>query len=126
MKPVTKPRFYKNFASNYLEYFDKHQIPDKQIAVMHALLTHPSLREPPDFDPRLTVQEKQYLFLAAEGKKYREIAACLQLSLKKSSQCRQGIFQKLHCKNISSAIILSLHYGEISSLELITLLQILP
>jgi DNA-binding CsgD family transcriptional regulator len=77
------------------------------------LLSNTWIRQPICFDLRLSAQEKQCLYLSAQGKGLKEIAAFLKVSIRRATQYRQSIFQKLGCKNITSAIIVGLRFGEI-------------
>ena len=103
-----------NFARDYLNWLGNSKPTGKQNEVLQALLTHSRQRQARGFDFCLTELEKRCLYLAAEGKRLKETAACLGLSRRKLSQCRQSILQKMGCNNITSAVILGIRYGEIS------------
>ena len=117
---ATPNRFFKNFAQDYLNYLGDRTPTDKQMAVIQALQAHTRIRQAAGHDFRLTAEEKQCLCLAAEGKRLEDIAACLGVSVRKMRQYRQSVLQKFGCKNMTSAIILGLRYGEIGVPEMIT------
>nr|WP_232220221.1 hypothetical protein [Legionella tunisiensis] len=48
------------------------------------------------------------------------MASFLNVSIKRITQYRQSITQKLGCKNITSAIIVGIRYGEIKATDLVT------
>ena len=109
----TPNRFFKNFAQDYLNYLGDSQPTEKQMMVIQALEAHSRIKQSTCVDVRLTAGEKEYLYLAARGKKHQDIAASLKVSLRQISQCRKSVCQKLGCKNVTSAIILGLRFGEI-------------
>ena len=106
-----------NFAKDYLNYLGNRHPTPQQMLVIQALLAHTRLRQAAGHDFQLTQQEKQCLSLAAEGKGPRETAACLGTSIRSIRQSRKSILQKLGCKNMTSAVILGLRYGEIEMLK---------
>jgi DNA-binding CsgD family transcriptional regulator len=110
--------FFKVFAKNYLNYFGNSNPTAKQVSEMQALLSNTWIKQPIGFDLQLTEQEKQCLYLSAQGKGLKEIAAFLKVSLRRVTQYRQSIFEKLECRNISSAIILGLRFGVIKGEDL--------
>lgn len=107
--------FFKTFAKNYLNHLGNGEPTRKQLAEFQDLLSHIWIRQPVCFDLRLTEQERQCLYLSAQGKRLKEIAAFLNVSTKRITQYRQSIIQKLGCKNITSAIIVGIRYGEIKA-----------
>ncbi|HHF7349810.1 TPA: response regulator transcription factor [Legionella feeleii] len=107
--------FFKVFAKNYLDYLGNSNPTHKQLAEIQALLSNTWIRLPICFDLRLSEQEKQCLYLSAQGKEVKEIAAFLKVSTRRVTQHRQSIFQKLNCKNITSAIIVGLRFGVIKA-----------
>lgn len=112
--------FFKTFAKSYLAYLGNNRPTPKQLTEMQALLSNAWIRQPICFDLRLTVQEKQCLYLSAQGKGLKEISAFLNVSIRRVVQLRQSIFQKLNCKNITSAIIVGIRFGEIKASDLLT------
>ncbi|HHF7344298.1 TPA: response regulator transcription factor [Legionella feeleii] len=110
--------FFKVFAKNYLDYLGNSNPTHKQLAEIQALLSNTWIRQPICFDLRLSEQEKQCLYLSAQGKEVKEIAAFLKVSTRRVTQHRQSIFQKLDCKNITSAIIVGLRFGVIKKDDL--------
>ncbi|STX41842.1 lipolytic enzyme / transcription regulator protein [Legionella donaldsonii] len=111
--------FFKVFAKNYLDYLGNSSPTNKQLAEIQALLSNTWIRLPICFDLRLSEQEKQCLYLSAQGKEVKEIAAFLKVSTRRVTQHRQSIFQKLNCKNITSAIIVGLRFGVIKAEHLL-------
>ncbi|MCC5015426.1 MULTISPECIES: response regulator transcription factor [Legionella] len=111
--------FFKVFAKNYLDYLGNSNPTHKQLAEIQALLSNTWIRLPICFDLRLSEQEKQCLYLSAQGKEVKEIAAFLKVSTRRVTQHRQSIFQKLNCKNITSAIIVGLRFGVIKAEHLL-------
>ncbi|HHF7344423.1 TPA: helix-turn-helix transcriptional regulator [Legionella feeleii] len=105
--------FFKVFAKNYLDYLGNSNPTHKQLAEIQALLSNTWIRLPICFDLRLSEQEKQCLYLSAQGKGLKEIAAFLNVSMRRVTQYRQAIFKKLGCRNITSAIIVGIRYGVI-------------
>ncbi|MFW2532288.1 MULTISPECIES: response regulator transcription factor [unclassified Legionella] len=110
--------FFKVFAKNYLAYLGNSNPTSNQLAEIQALLASTWVRQPIHFDLRLSEQEKQCLYLSAQGKELKEIAAFLKVSIRRVTQHRQSIFQKLDCRNITSAIIVGLRFGVISAEDL--------
>src|SRR5271155_3632902 len=86
--------FFKTFAKNYLDYLGNSNPTRKQLAEVQALLSNTWIRQPICFDLRLSEQEKQCLYLSAQGKGLKEIAAFLNVSIRRITQLRQSIFQK--------------------------------
>ncbi|WP_019215261.1 helix-turn-helix transcriptional regulator [Legionella tunisiensis] len=111
--------FFKLFAKNYLDYLGNSNPTPKQLTEMQALLSNTWIRQPIGFDVRLSEQEKQCIYLSAQGKTLKEIAALLKVSTRRVNYCRQSIFQKLGCKNITSAIIVGLRFGVIKAEHLL-------
>lgn len=111
--------FFKVFAKNYLDYLGNSNPTSKQLSEIQALLSHTWIRQPICFDLRLSEQEKQCLYLSAQGKELKEIAGFLKVSLRRVTQYRQSIFQKLDCRNITSAIIVGLRFGVINPEDLL-------
>ncbi|WP_019216543.1 response regulator transcription factor [Legionella tunisiensis] len=111
--------FFKVFAKNYLDYLGNSNPTSKQLSEIQALLSHTWIRQPIFFDLRLSEQEKQCLYLSAQGKGLKEIAAFLKVSIRRVTQYRQSIFQKLDCRNITSAIIVGLRFGVIKAEHLL-------
>ncbi|MFW2532851.1 MULTISPECIES: response regulator transcription factor [unclassified Legionella] len=111
--------FFKVVAKNYLDYLGNSNPTHKQLAEIQALLSNTWIRLPICFDLRLSEQEKQCLYLSAQGKEVKEIAAFLKVSTRRVTQHRQSIFQKLNCKNITSAIIVGLRFGVIKAEHLL-------
>ncbi|KTC98744.1 response regulator transcription factor [Legionella feeleii] len=109
--------FFQVFAKNYLDYLGNSNPTHKQLAEIQALLSNTWIRLPIHFDLRLSEQEKQCLYLSAQGKGLKEIAAFLNVSLRRVTQYRQAIFKKLGCRNITSAIIVGIRYGVIKKGE---------
>ena len=107
--------FFKVFAKNYLDYLGNSNPTAQQLSEIQALLSNAWIRQPISFDLRLSEQEKQCLYLSAQGKGLKEIAAFLQVSIRRITQYRQSIFQKLECGNITSAIIVGLRFGIIKA-----------
>ncbi|MCC5016371.1 response regulator transcription factor [Legionella sp. 31fI33] len=105
--------FFKVFAKNYLDYLGNSNPTHKQLAEIQALLSNTWIRLPICFDLRLSEQEKQCLYLSAQGKGLKEIASFLNVSMRRVTQYRQAIFKKLGCRNITSAIIVGIRYGVI-------------
>ncbi|STX39360.1 response regulator transcription factor [Legionella feeleii] len=105
--------FFKVFAKNYLDYLGNSNPTHKQLAEIQALLSNTWIRLPIHFDLRLSEQEKQCLYLSAQGKGLKEIAVFLEVSMRRVTQYRQAIFKKLGCRNITSAIIVGIRYGVI-------------
>ncbi|KTC96439.1 response regulator transcription factor [Legionella feeleii] len=105
--------FFKVFAKNYLDYLGNSHPTHKQLAEIQALLSNTWIRLPIHFDLRLSEQEKQCLYLSAQGKGLKEIASFLNVSMRRVTQHRQAIFKKLGCRNITSAIIVGIRYGVI-------------
>ncbi|HHF7345564.1 TPA: helix-turn-helix transcriptional regulator [Legionella feeleii] len=105
--------FFKMFAKNYLDYLGNSNPTHKQLAEIQALLSNTWIRLPIHFDLRLSEQEKQCLYLSAQGKGLKEIAVFLEVSMRRVTQYRQAIFKKLGCRNITSAIIVGIRYGVI-------------
>ncbi|HHF7358996.1 TPA: helix-turn-helix transcriptional regulator [Legionella feeleii] len=105
--------FFKVFAKNYLDYLGNSNPTHKQLAEIRALLSNTWIRLPICFDLRLSEQEKQCLYLSAQGKGLKEIASFLNVSMRRVTQYRQAIFKKLGCRNITSAIIVGIRYGVI-------------
>ncbi|WP_019217981.1 response regulator transcription factor [Legionella tunisiensis] len=105
--------FFQVFAKNYLDYLGNSNPTYKQLAEIQALLSNTWIRLPICFDLRLSEQEKQCLYLSAQGKELKEIAVFLNVTLRRVTQYRQAIFQKLGCRNITSAIIVGIRYGVI-------------
>ncbi|MFW2533670.1 MULTISPECIES: response regulator transcription factor, partial [unclassified Legionella] len=101
------------FAKNYLDYLGNSNPTHKQLAEIQALLSNTWIRLPICFDLRLSEQEKQCLYLSAQGKGLKEIASFLNVSMRRVTQYRQAIFKKLGCRNITSAIIVGIRYGVI-------------
>ncbi|CEG61464.1 response regulator transcription factor [Legionella micdadei] len=91
----------------------------KQLAEIQALLSDIWIKQPISIDLHLSQQEKQCLYLSAQGKKFKEIANHLNVSQREISQYRQSILQKLKCKTINSAIIVGIRYGEIKAEDLL-------
>jgi DNA-binding CsgD family transcriptional regulator len=116
---VTDSSFFKVFAKNYLSYLGNSNPTAKQLSEIQALLSNTWIRQPICFDIRLSDQEKQCLYLSAQGKGLKEIARFLKVSLRRVTQHRQSIFQKLECPNITSAIILGLRFGVIKGEDLV-------
>lgn len=111
--------FFKTFAKDYLNHLGNSKPSRKQLADFQDLLSHIWIRQPVCFDLRLTEKERQCLYLSAQGKRLKEIAAFLNVSIKRITQYRQSIIQKLGCKNITSAIIVGIRYGEIKATDLL-------
>ena len=111
--------FFKLFAKNYLDYLGNSNPTAKQLAEIQALLSSTWIRQPICFDVRLSEQEKQCIYLSAQGKSLKEISALLKVSIRRINYCRQSIFQKLGCKNITSAIIVGLRFGVIKAEHLL-------
>ncbi|STX39049.1 response regulator transcription factor [Legionella feeleii] len=111
--------FFKVFAKNYLDYLGNSNPTPKQLAEIQSLLSNIWIRQPICFDLRLSEQEKQCLYLSAQGKEVKEIAAFLKVSTRRVTQHRQSIFQKLDCKNITSAIIVGLRFGAVKTESLL-------
>ncbi|HHF7349947.1 TPA: response regulator transcription factor, partial [Legionella feeleii] len=111
--------FFKVFAKNYLDYLGNSNPTPKQLAEIQSLLSNTWIRQPICFDLRLSEQEKQCLYLSAQGKEVKEIAAFLKVSTRRVTQHRQSIFQKLDCKNITSAIIVGLRFGAVKTESLL-------
>ncbi|WP_412754575.1 response regulator transcription factor [Legionella donaldsonii] len=107
--------FFKVFAKNYLDYLGNSNPTSNQLAEIQALLASTWMRQPIYFDLRLSEQEKQCLYLSAQGKELKDIAAFLKVSIRRVTQHRQSIFQKLNCRNITSAIIVGLRFGVINA-----------
>lgn len=105
--------FFKTFAKNYLHYLGNSNPTPKQLTEMQVLLSSTWIRQPICFDLRLTEREKRCLHLSAQGKTLKEIAAFLKVSAERVTQYRKSICQKLNCKNIASAIIIALRWGEL-------------
>ena len=105
--------FFQVFAKNYLDYLGNSNPTHKQLAEIQALLSNTWIRLPICFDLRLSEQEKQCLYLSAQGKGLKEIASFLNVSMRRVTQYRQAIFKKLGCRNITSAIIVGIRYGVI-------------
>ncbi|WP_131753205.1 response regulator transcription factor [Legionella feeleii] len=105
--------FFQVFAKNYLDYLGNSNPTHKQLAEIQALLSNTWIRLPIHFDLRLSEQEKQCLYLSAQGKGLKEIASFLNVSMRRVTQHRQAIFKKLGCRNITSAIIVGIRYGVI-------------
>ncbi|MFW2561393.1 response regulator transcription factor, partial [Legionella sp. S2E2] len=103
--------FFQVFAKNYLDYLGNSNPTHKQLAEIQALLSNTWIRLPICFDLRLSEQEKQCLYLSAQGKGLKEIASFLNVSMRRVTQYRQAIFKKLGCRNITSAIIVGIRYG---------------
>ena len=105
--------FFKVFAKNYLDYLGNSNPTSNQLAEIQALLASTWIRQLIHFDLRLSEQEKQCLYLSAQGKGLKEIAVFLEVSMRRVTQYRQAIFKKLGCRNITSAIIVGIRYGVI-------------
>ena len=117
---LNQTQFFKVLAKDYLDFLGNSNPSPKQLAEMQALLSHTWIRQPICFDLRLSEQEKRCLYLSAQGKGLKEIASFLNVSIRRITQCRQSIFQKLGCRNITGAIIIGLRYGEIIIPNLLT------
>ncbi|STX42861.1 transcriptional regulator LuxR [Legionella donaldsonii] len=111
--------FFQVFAKNYLDYLGNSNPTYKQLAEIQALLSSTWIRLPICFDLRLSEQEKQCLYLSAQGKGLKEIAAFLKVSIRRVTQYRQAIFKKLGCRNITSAIIVGIRYGLIKKTDVL-------
>ncbi|HHF7343705.1 TPA: response regulator transcription factor [Legionella feeleii] len=111
--------FFQVFAKNYLDYLGNSKPTHKQLAEIQVLLSNTWIRLPICFDLRLSEQEKQCLYLSAQGKGLKEIAAFLNVSMRRVTQYRQAIFKKLGCRNITSAIIVGIRYGVIKKEEVL-------
>ena len=111
--------FFQVFAKNYLDYLGNSNPTHKQLAEIQALLSNTWIRLPIHFDLRLSEQEKQCLYLSAQGKGLKEIAAFLNVSMRRVTQYRQAIFKKLGCRNITSAIIVGNRYGVIKKADVL-------
>ncbi|HHF7348600.1 TPA: response regulator transcription factor [Legionella feeleii] len=109
--------FFKTFAKNYLNHLGNSKPTRKQLVEFQDLLSHIWIRQPVCFDLRLTEKERQCLYLSAQGKRLKEIASFLNVSIKRITQYRQSIIQKLGCKNITSAIIVGIRYREIKAAD---------
>jgi DNA-binding CsgD family transcriptional regulator len=103
--------FLKTFAKSYLNYFGNSNPSPKQLEEMQNLLSN-KIKSPTCFDLGLTAQESECLYLFAQGRGLQEIAAFLNTSPGNVTQYKQSIFQKLHCKDISSAVIVAIRFGE--------------
>jgi DNA-binding CsgD family transcriptional regulator len=110
----TETSFFKTFAKNYLAYLGNDSPTHRQLAEIAALLSSAWIKQPICFDIRLSQQEKQCLYLSAQGKGLKEIAAFLSVSVRRVTQQRQSIFKKLNCRNIPAAVIIGIRYGEMS------------
>jgi DNA-binding CsgD family transcriptional regulator len=107
-------QFFASFAQDYLIYFGNPQPSKKQVAACQGLLSHVWLRRTLCLDSRLTEQERRCLYLSAQGKRLKDIAAFLNISVRCVERYRQSVFQKLECNNIAEAIALGVRYGEIA------------
>ena len=74
----SQTQFFKAFAKDYLDYLGNSHPSPKQLAEIQALLSHTWIRQPICFDLRLSAQEKRCLYLSAQGKGLKEIAAFLK------------------------------------------------
>ena len=110
--------FFKTFAINYLAYLGNSNPTHKQLNEIQDLLAYNWVRLPVCFDLSLTALEKQCLYLSAQGKGLKEIAAFLSVSVRRVTQYRQSIFRKLSCDNITSAVIVGLRFGVVKADEL--------
>lgn len=105
------PEFFRQFAIDYLHYLGNPKPTPKQIAEMEFLLMSVFIRLPIGFNIYLTWQEKQCLYLTAQGKTVSEVAAFFRVSIRQITNYRKSIFEKLNCKTMSSAIILGVRFG---------------
>jgi DNA-binding CsgD family transcriptional regulator len=110
--------FFKTLAKIYLEYLGNSNPTSKQLTEMQVLLPNTCIKLPIRCDLRLTEQEKECLYLSAQRKRIKEIALFMKVSTRRVTQYRQSIFEKLNCKNITSAIIVGIRYGEINIKDL--------
>lgn len=105
-------------AKSYLTYLGNNNPSCQQVAAIQSLLSETSQNQSFSIGLLLNQQEKQCLYLSAQGKKLKEIAILLNLSQNEISQCRQSILQKLGCKTMSRAVIVGIRYGEIKAADI--------
>jgi DNA-binding CsgD family transcriptional regulator len=86
----------------------------KQIEEMKSILFNAWLKRKIRLDERLTNREKLCLFLASQGKTYREIAEVLGIRPSTVKGYEKEILRKLNCQNMKQAIGIGIRYGEIT------------
>ncbi|WP_058443791.1 helix-turn-helix transcriptional regulator [Legionella feeleii] len=64
-------------------------------------------------------EHKNVFIYLHKAKALKKISALLKVSIRRVNYCRQSIFQKLGCKNITSAIIVGLRFGIIEAEHLL-------
>jgi DNA-binding CsgD family transcriptional regulator len=114
VNPIDTP-YYKVFAKCYLANLGITNPTPQLLTHIQVLYFENRLRQPIIINLGLSSHEKQYLYFAAQGKTFKEIAALLTISRRKARQYRQSILQKLLCKTMSSAIIVCIRFGVINA-----------
>jgi DNA-binding CsgD family transcriptional regulator len=114
VNPIDTP-YYKVFARCYLANLGITNPTPQLLTHIQVLYFENRLRQPITINLGLSPHEKECLNFAVQGKTFKEIASLLTISQRKARQYRQSILRKLYCKTMSSAIIVSIRFGEIKA-----------
>jgi DNA-binding CsgD family transcriptional regulator len=115
MKYMMRNQYLNYLSIDLLDKLGNHTPQQKQIDLMHSILTKISITQHLSFDHQLTERETSCLYWAAMGKTSKETAELLQIQPNTVEQYRKAIKRKLYCKSMAEAVFKGIRLGYMQS-----------